>query len=356
MNNDSSALDGVRQLNTEELSIFCLKLSMMIKSGINVEKSVSILLDDAASDADKALLSQIYKPVEEGDSLSSALEKTGRFPSHMVRMIDIGQLTGKLQAVLTALSEFYRREAAISKMIRNTVMYPVVMLIVTAVILFVLVSQVLPVFRQVFRDMGANISAPVAALIQLGDLSKYLAMGLAVLFCVLIAAAGILSLTPGGRARLGKFADRLFFGNKLNIAISRSRFASAMSLMLSSGLNMGEALGRSSELIGEGVFSENISRCRDMIETGGAFPKAAAETGLFTGMQSGILSAGFRSGITEQAMNEVARLCENDSDTMLFRMVNKVEPTLIVILALSVGLVLLSVMLPLIGMMTAIGV
>jgi type IV pilus assembly protein PilC len=73
-------------------------------------------------------------------------------------------------------------------------------------------------------------------------------------------------------------------------------------------------------------------------------------------MQSGLLSAGFRSGITEQAMSEVSRLCEDDSDAMLFRVVNRTEPALIVVLALSVGLVLLSVMLPLIGMMTAIGV
>jgi type IV pilus assembly protein PilC len=129
-----------------------------------------------------------------------------------------------------------------------------------------------------------------------------------------------------------------------------------MSLMLSSGLNMGEALERSSELVGESSFSANIKLCKEKLEEGETFPRAAEAASIFTGMQSGLLSAGFRSGITEQAMREVARLCEDDSDAMLFRMVNRVEPALIVVLALSVGLVLLSVMLPLIGMMSAIGV
>jgi type IV pilus assembly protein PilC len=343
-------------LNSNELSVFCLKLSMMIKSGINVEKSMSILYEDAVSDADRALLSELYGPIEEGCSLSTALARTGRFPTHMIRMIDIGQITGKLQSVLAGLSEFYRREAAISKMIRNTVMYPAVMLVVTAVILFVLVSQVLPVFQQVFRDMGADISAPAAALVQLGNASKYVAEGVAVFFCVIILATGLMGLTRGGRVRLGRAADMLLFGNKLNMSISRSRFASAMSLMLSSGLNMNEALKRSEELIGSGDFADSIRGCSDKIEAGDTFPKAAADTGLFTGMQSGILSAGFRSGITEQAMDEVARMCEEDSDTLLLHVVKKTEPALIIILALAVGLVLLSVMLPLIGMMTAIGV
>jgi type IV pilus assembly protein PilC len=345
-----------RELNAEELSVFCLKLSMMIKSGINVEKSVAILLEDAGSGPDRELLAEIHKLIDEGYTLSKTLETVGRFPSHMIRMIDIGQVTGKLESVLSALSNFYRREANISKMIKNAIMYPAVMLVVTAVILLVLVSRVLPVFQQVFSDMGAGISTSVQVMLRVADVSKYVAVGLSVVFVALVIVAGLMSLSAGGRASLSKAADRLFFGNKLNLAVSRSRFAAAMSLMLSSGLNMGEALERAGELIGTGPFSENIRRCREKIEEGETFPKAAESANIFTGMQSGLLSAGFRSGITEQAMNEVSHLCEEDSDAMLFRMVNRVEPALIVILALSVGLVLLSVMLPLIGMMTAIGV
>jgi type IV pilus assembly protein PilC len=329
---------------------------MMIKSGINVEKSVSILLEDTSSEADLELLSQILSLIEEGYSLSRALDKVGRFPSHMVCMIDIGQITGKLEAVLTSLSNYYRREANVSKLIRNAVLYPAVMLVGTAVILFVLVSQVLPVFEQVFSDMGAGITATVSVLLDIGSVSKVAAMALSCLFVLAVVVAALLNLSPGGKQIISNAVDGVFFGNKLNLALARSRFSSAMSLMLSSGLNISESLDRSGKLIGQGVFTNRINNCRDRIDDGTTFPKAAEETGIFSKMQSGLLSAGFRSGITEQAMNEVARLCENDSDAMLMRMVNKVEPTLIVIMALSVGLVLLSVMLPLIGMMSAIGV
>jgi type IV pilus assembly protein PilC len=345
-----------RELDSEELSIFCLKLAMMVKSGINVEKSVAIMLEDAGDGPDKELLTEIHKLIDEGYTLSKTLETVGRFPVHMIRMVDIGQVTGKLESVLSALSDFYRRESSVAKMIRNAIMYPAVMLIVTAVILLVLVSRVLPVFQQVFRDMGASVSASVQVMLRVADISKYVAVGLSVVFVAFVVIAGVMSLSPGGRASLSKLADRLFFGNKLNLAVSRSRFASAMSLMLSSGLNIGEALERSGELIGEGAFSANIKMCREKIEEGETFPRAAESASIFTSMQSGLLSAGFRSGITEQAMREVSRLCEDESDAMLFRMVNRVEPALIVVLALSVGLVLLSVMLPLIGMMTAIGV
>ncbi|MDR0570648.1 MAG: type II secretion system F family protein [Clostridiales Family XIII bacterium] len=346
---------GVRQLSNEELSVFCLKLSMMIKSGINVEKSVDILLEDASTDADTELLSRIHLLIDEGYSLSKALSEVGRFPPHMVRMIDIGQVTGKLEAVLESLTEYYRREAGISKMIKNAVLYPAVMLIVTAVILFVLVSQVLPVFEQVFSDMGVAVNATVSALLSVGAASKATALALSCLFVLGTLAAALLSLSPAGRQKLSRAVDGVFFGNRLNLAIARSRFSSAMSLMLSSGLDIGEALERSGELLDENSFSGRIAACKDGVEKGATFPKAAEDVGLFTKLQSGLLSAGFRSGIMEQAMREVAGICESDSDALLLGMVNKLEPALIVVLALSVGLVLLSVMLPLIGMMSAIG-
>jgi type IV pilus assembly protein PilC len=356
MNGNNGTLSGGRKLNNEELSIFSLKLSMMIKSGINAEKSVEILLEDAVTSEDSELLSMIHKSISEGHSLSRSLQNTNRFPHHMVQMIEIGQITGRLGTVLNSLYEFYRREASVSKIIKNAMTYPAIMLTVTSVILFVLVSQVLPVFEEVFRNMGAEINATVSFLLTIGAFSKTAAIALSCVFLILVIIAYFLSLSQGGKAIISRIIDSVFFGKKLDDAVSRSRFSSAMSLMLSSGLNVTESLERTKELIGNGNFSERILLCNEKIENGVTFPKATEESGVFTKMQSGLLSAGFRSGLTEQAMREVADICENDSDSLILNMINKIEPSLIVVLALSVGLVLLSVMLPLIGMMSAIGV
>jgi len=344
-----------RKLTNEELSMFCLKLSMMIKAGITVENSFDVLLEEAISDDDMVLLSSIHASISDGSSVSKALQHTGRFPNHMIQMIQIGQVTGKTSTVLTSLFEYYRREANLSKIIKNAVMYPAIMLTVTSVILFVLVSQVLPVFERVYRDMGSEVSAAVSVLLAVGNVSKNAAIGLGIIFIVIIISACILGLSRNGKDLMSKLADAVFFGGKLDTTISQSRFSSAMSLMLSSGLNIVESMEQSLGLIKNKRYTSSILLCKDKMVDGLAFPKAAEEAGIFTRLHCSLLSAGFRSGLTSEAMEEVANICENDADSLILTTISRIEPLLIVILALAVGLVLLSVMLPLIGMMSAIG-
>ena len=211
----------------------------------------------------------------------------------------------------------------------------------------VLVSRVLPVFSQVFAQLGAGVSPVAAALLSSGSAGRILAY---VFAGALLAAAVVLLLGFRGERGL-----RLLSRGATGEALSRGRFASAMALMLQSGLPLDEALERTAPLLEGTPLAERFAQCRKRSEEGVSFPKAVEETGVLTGLQAGLLSSGFRSGGMEEAMAEVARRCQAEGEERLSRLLSRFEYGLVLLLCACVGLVLLSVMLPLLGVLSAIG-
>ena len=338
-------------LGPDELSVFCYELSLMVQAGIGSEESVGILAQDARSPREKELLERMHAVLLEGRALSAALEETGVFPHYMLRMVEIGQASGRLDQVLSALSAYYRREADTQQSLRRAIAYPAAMAVLIAVVFLALVSRVLPVFQQVFSQLGVSLSPVARGLMTFGAVSKYVAAAFAV---VLVAAAVWvfwMFRTAKGQAAL----SRLLSGTAPYRAVDRSRFASAMALMLSSGLPKDEAMDRSCDLLDGTGIAPALKDCRDRMAAGTAFADAVESCGLFTGLQAGLLSAGFRAGVSEQAMEELSRRCQADADERLSLLLSRFEYGLVIILCLAVGLVLLSVMLPLLGVLSAIG-
>ena len=338
-------------LGPEELSVFCYQLSLMVKAGISSEESLGILADDAAGPRERELLTAIHQVLSQGEALSAALEKTGAFPAYLLKMVEIGQASGRLDQVLAALADFYRREAATRQSLRRAILYPVVVAVLIAVVFLALVVRVLPVFQQVFSQLGVSMSPVAQGLMRFGSVSKYVAA----VFAVVLVAASLYILWMF-RSRKGQAAmSRLLARSAASQAVDRSRFSSVMALMLSSGLDLDEAMDRSCQLLEDTALAKPLADCRQKMLEGTAFPRAVEEAGVFSGLQAGLLSAGFRAGSSDLAMEELAQRCQADADEKMSLMLSRFEYTLVVVLCAAVGLVLLSVMLPLLGVLSSIG-
>lgn len=336
-----------KALTADELSILCWQLSLLCRAGVSWSDSAALLLEDSQSPAVRELLECVRQPLERGLPLSDALEEAGALPDYLLRMVSIGQAAGRLEQVLAALADYYKREAATREAVRRAVTYPAVMAALIALVFLVLVSRVLPVFSQVFLQLGAGLSPVAAALLQFSSAGKYVAGGLAAI--LLCAAVALLVLFRRGN---GLFLTRR---GATAVAVARSRFASAMALMLRSGLSLDEAMERTEGLLQDSPLSETVADCRARMTEGVSFPQAVEASGVLTGLQAGLLSAGFRAGASEEAMDELAQRCQAEADERLARLLSRFEYALVIVLCLAVGLVLLSVMLPLLGVLSAIG-
>lgn len=338
-------------LAPDELSVLCYQLSLLVEVGISTEDAVSMLADDTEAGPMRDLLDSLRQKLEDGTPFARALEESGSFPNYMIRMVDIGSASGRLDRVLAALASYYTREASTRESLRRAVAYPAVMAVLIAVIFLVLVSQVLPVFQQVFSQLGVGLSPLASALMKFGSAGQ----AVTGVLVVVIAVAGIAILLLFRDQKEGSAFGKMFSKTAASKAVDRSRFASAMALMLSSGLPIDEGMERVTSLLEGSALSPAIAGCAKAMDEGTSFPKAAEENGIFTGMQASLLSAGFRSGASDKAMEELSHRCQAEADVLLERQLSRFEYVLVIVLCLAVGLVLLSVMLPLLGVLSAIG-
>lgn len=337
-------------LTPEALSDFCYQLALMAKAGIGSEESVALLAGDERRNP---YLKLLLARLRAGESLSAGLAACGCFPDYMVRMVEIGQVSGRSDQVLEALSLYYRREAETATAIRRAILYPAVMAALVAVVFLVLMLRVLPVFGQVFTQLGMALSPMAQGLLWAGTAGKYVGIVLAVFLGV--GAIGLLLLSRRQAVAAQSLELRLLGRGAAGAAVDRSRFASAMALMLGSGLPLDEAMERTLRLLETSALAPRLAQCRTAMERGTAFAAACSACDLLDSTQSGLLAAGFHAGVPAQAMEELASRCQREADERLSRLLGRLELGLVAVLCLSVGLVLMAVMLPLLGVLSAIG-
>lgn len=339
----------IPQPDDSQLAGLCRQLALLLRAGVGSEEGVELLLEDGGPLA--PLLKELYQPLSTGTTLSGAMEQTGAFPPYLLQMVAMGERTGRLEQVLFSLADYYERQAETARALRRAAAYPAGMALLILILFGVLVSQVLPVFRRVFEQLGAIPDPATRATLSLGDAAQAAAWVLTVLLGLGILLALLLARTRRGR----QAARRLFARTRAGRAVDRSHFAAAMALMLSSGLPVEEAAGRAVGLLEGAGLARQAAACYNQIQSGVSFYQAVAQTGLFSSLQLGLLRAGSRAGATDQAMDELAARCAAEAQQRLDTMLNRFEYALVLLLCLSIGLVLLSVMLPLAGMLSAVG-
>lgn len=342
-------------LTAEELSLFFLQVSLMLKSGILSVDGIALLEAEAASQREKSLLQAMRIVLERGEPLYAAMTAVGSFPDHARRMVQIGEETGRLEQVLTALTQYYQQEHELRQNMRQAVLYPAWLAVIIAVVTFVLVAKVLPAFQQVLEQLGSGLSPWAASLMRLGIFSKW---GVIIFAALLLMAAFYLfinSRRPAGQEKLRRLADALFFRGALGLSAAREKFSSALALSLASGLNLNEALDKAHVLADDAAMRQNIEQCLGFLEQGLTFAAAVENAGIFKGLEVGLVAAGFRAGAGEAVMLELSRRFHRQTEEMLSQVMARIEPVLVILLVLVVGMLLLSVMLPLLAMMNAIG-
>ena len=336
----------------QELSAFCLQVSLLLKAAVPLDEGLQIMAEDGADEAEKKRLLFLADEIELGAPVFEALEKTGSFPGYVVKMAKLGEQTGTLDQMMGDLSIYYDKEDRMIRNIRNAVTYPVMMVLMLLVVLFVLFTKVMPVFEQVYEQLGARISPVSQAAIRLGGTFSGIALGAATVVALAVLGLYIASKLGKKLYLAEQAAERFKRSNKTALLVAKRRCSSVLALTLKSGLELEKGIGLAEELAGNSRIQEYLLACKKELEAGKGYDEAMKESGLFNGFQIQMIKVGNRSGRLDSVMENISRGYEEAS---IDNAVSRLEPTIVAVLAVSVGLVLLSVMLPLAGILSAIG-
>lgn len=336
-----------RMLGNLEIASFCDQLAMIIGAGLPAYEGISILMDDAPDKETKEVLQSIYEPLETGCPFYEALEKSGVFPKYVLDMVEIGEMSGNLDDILRSLHHYYEREESIRQGIKTAVTYPFVMIGIMIAVLFVLITKVLPIFNQIYTELGSGLSGFALAMMKLSQgLNKYFVVIIAVLVLILVLFF-VFTKTPLWR--------KISQGKKLALNTAASRFANCMALALSSGLDTTQGMDLALQLVDNSIMAERIRKCKEMMEDGESFSNSILDAGIFRNIYASMITIGYKTGELDRIMEKISEEYENDIDYQINRFISILEPALVIVLSVMIGLILISFLFPLIGIMNSIG-
>ena len=345
----------IKPLNAYEVSTLCEQLAILFHTGITPRESMEILIRDSHKKEEAALFQQMLDALNSGAPLHTAMEQTGVFPPYVVRLCAVGTETGKLDIVMQSLADYYEEEYNLRENLKSAVSYPLVMVAMMAVVIIVLLSRVLPVFEQVFEQLGASMDGFAGTLLHAGRvISNYTAV-IGVIFAVILAVFLYFYLTSSGQKAFGKLAQHFPLTRGFTERLAVSRFASALQLTQSSGLDTYASLDLCADLVGNDRIRERVLECKKHIAEGQSFSEALSKAGIFPDFYSSMIDIGARTGNLDRVMSFIGKRFKQETDASIERVVGSIEPTLVIILSVAVGLILLSVILPLMGIMSSIG-
>lgn len=345
----------MRVFSPEYTSSFCTELLSYIQTGHDIEASLSLLCENDKSSKAKAEIYSLYSSTSGQKTLSDALETSGNFPRYFSDSVRFAENTGKLTETLTALSSYCKRRAKLSTCIHCAIYYPLILLISLCAVVAVLITKVLPVFSDIYKQIGTDMSSFAVSLMNFG---KLLISGSVGIFIVLAIAAVIILLVhfiPSARLKAKsslskRLGDKGIFG-----CISSAKFAYAMSMAVSSGLNTETAVAFASDICSNsfGICSKT-EKCLEYLAAGESLENCLSKSRIFSENDCRLLSQSNDSEYADKIIEDLAVRSEEKVIQELDIKLKKFGPSIVIIVSVLVGLILLSVMLPLIGIMSSI--
>lgn len=338
------------------LADLCSRLALLIHSGINIGTGLSIIAEEEEDTDYIKILQNLSKLTENGLSFADALESSECFPSHIVGMIRVSEEVGRTEETLKALARYYESRDRLSRNLRNALIYPSILLLVMLIIIVVLISKVLPVFDEVYASFGGSLSGIPGALISLGDILNTALPFIGIAIGVVVVIAAIICLIPQASGAFKRLAVRLFGDKGAMRKTNNAMFVQALSIALASGLQIEEGIGLASRLLNDcPSASLRCKKCQKLIEEGTDLVFALRQADFLSPSSCRMLSIGIRSGSTDEVIEQISSRMSDEAEDSLASAVARIEPALVIITSVLVGIIILSVLLPLIDIMKTIG-
>ena len=347
---------AVQILSEEQISVFCRSLAMMLRSGVTMQEAVELFVQDG-DDASPLLHStaqQMEKALGEGQSFAQTARDTGAFPEYALGVFSMAELSGRLDEVLDRLADYYDRQHALNERLRSTLTYPVALLLMMCGVLSVLVFSVLPMFVRVYNSLTGSLAASSYAYVLAASLIGRVSLVLAVAVSAVLLVLAVMLHTQKGREKLNGPMERSRFTRKAARQLAVSQMADTVSTMLASGAEEDSALEQCIRQTSHTGLRTALQACRSDMQQGTGIAQAFLRHKVLPPLYARMLQGGSESGSLPAAMESVALRMGQEAENALCRLIDDIEPVLIGFLTVSVGFTLLSVMLPLLGILSAV--
>jgi len=343
------------RVKMSEFLIFNQELIALLKAGLPVVRSFEILLERQKSPVLRRVLTDVRERVNSGSSISEAFAEEGDlFPRLYWTSLKAGEKSGEIEAVLRRYLKYQKTVIALTRKVVSTLVYPVILIALSAVLITILMTFVIPRFTEFFADFDAEL--PLLTVVVLG-IATFLRHNFLILAGALGAGGFLLYRwvqTPSGRVWLDAVMLKLPIVGGIFRRFAITQFTRSLGTLLGGGTPLVPALENAADAIGNRSVSQKVASVVPKVREGRELWKALEATGIFTDLTIEMIKVGESSGALEEMLAAVSEFYDEEIDLLLARVISFVEPAILVIMGGVIVTILLSVYLPMFRLMSAI--
>ena len=348
------SLGGVKK---KVLTQFTRQLATLQAAGMPVLRSLLVLEDQQKKGSGmRNAIGTVADDVESGNSLSESMARHPRvFDRLYSNMVRAGEAAGVLDEILERLSQFMESSESLKRKIKGAMIYPLVVILAAVGIVTGLLIFVVPKFKEIFEGTGKELPAPTQLLLSISNSIE--TGGWVWIFALPIGmwmSIKLLRMTEGGNLLVDKSILRIPLIGGIAGKGTISRFCSTLGTLIHAGVPILEALTITANTAGNEVYSKAIRHVREQIREGETIAKPLRQTGVVDSMVVNMIDVGEETGKLDDMLDRVSKVYEEEVKTMVEGLTSVIEPILIIVLGTIVAFIVISLFLPMIGMLEGV--
>ena len=355
MNRDINFSLGGR-VSARDYSIFCRQFVSIISAGVSIINALEMMRDQTENRTLKKALGEVYEDVSKGESMAGAMKKHSKvFPSMLCNMVEAGEASGSMEVAFERMAVQFEKENKLKQSVKKAMIYPIVLLVVMVGVLFLMMIWVIPNFMGMFAELDTELPPIAQAVVNMSDfvIAKWWLILLVVAAAIALFKA--YAASPSGKFVLGGIALKIPVFGKLQTKSECARLGRTLCTLLGAGVPMMDAIeitGRSMENV---HYKKAMMDAKDQVMRGMALSRPLKTCGLFPPMVVHMVSIGEETGNIETMLENVANYYEDDVQVATEQVMALMEPMIIVVMAIVVGVLIMAIMQPMLTLYESIG-
>lgn len=338
----------------KDMAVFCRQFVSILRAGVSVASVLSMLGQQTGNKKLRAAIREMQADVEKGEALATSMRRHPKiFPAILVNMVAAGESSGNLEESFRQMELYFDRSKRTKSKVTSAMIYPCVLIVVMIVVLIVMMTKIIPNFLKTFEDMDAELPKITLGVMAVCNWFKVWWWVPLLVLAALIVGGVLFHRTDKGKHFFGWLARKTPVVGNLTVKTACATFCRTMEVLIGSGLTLTDSMDLAASNMGNIYYLEAIRDARGMVAEGTPLRESLVRTGIFPPMVSNLVGVGEETGDLQSMMGKVADYYDEEVEEATKKLLNLMEPAIIIFMAVFVVIIVLAIYLPMINMTKA---
>lgn len=338
----------------KDMAVFCRQFVSILRAGVSVASVLAMLGQQTSNKKLRAAIREMQADVEKGEALASSMRRHPKiFPAILVNMVSAGEASGNLEESFRQMELYFERSKRTKSKVTSAMIYPCVLIVVMIVVLIVMMTKIIPNFLKTFEDMDAELPKLTLGVMAVCEWFKSWWWVPLLVLVALIVGGVLFHRTDKGKHFFGWLARKTPVVGNLTVKTACATFCRTMEVLIGSGLTLTDSMDLAASNMGNIYYLEAIRDARALVAEGTPLRESLVRTGIFPPMVSNLVGVGEETGDLQSMMGKVADYYDEEVDEATKKLLNLMEPAIIIFMAVFVVIIVLAIYLPMINMTKA---